>query len=113
MGKLRIGRPSKTAGVIAPKFLALFADVAHPRKRAYLAAYVQARGAVTKARKTAGGGSHKGRWLRDDPEYRAAFERAKRIVADTVEREICRRAGPMAMSDARLMSVLMYLRRKR
>jgi len=113
MGKLRIGRPSKTAGVIAPKFLALFADVAHPRKRAYLAAYVQARGAVTKARKTAGGGSHKGRWLRDDPEYRAAFERAKRIVAEAVEGEICRRAGPKAMSDERLVSALIYLRRKR
>jgi hypothetical protein len=112
MKKLRIGRPSKTAGVIAPKFLALFADVAHPRKRAYLAAYVQERGAITKARKTAGGGSSKGRWLRDDPEYRAAFEHAKRIVAETVEQEICRRAGRTAMSDGRLLSVLTYLKRK-
>lgn len=59
----------------------MFAGVAHPRKRVYLAAYVQERGDQIRSRRTAGGGSQHCYWLRDDPEYRAAYERARRAVA--------------------------------
>jgi hypothetical protein len=31
-------------------------------------------------------------WLRDDPLYREHFERAKRMLADSAEEEVCRRA---------------------
>lgn len=105
--------PPETPGVIAPKFLAMFADVKRPRRRAFLAAYVQEAGRVMKARAKAGGGWKYIKWLRDDPDFRAAFERAKRAVADAVQAKVCRRAGIEALSDARLMSMLRYLRRER
>jgi len=41
----------------------------------------------------AAGGAWHYEWLRADPDYRAAFERAKRAVADAAEREVCRRAA--------------------
>ena len=106
------GRPPKNPGVIAPEFLALFEDIAHPRKRAFLAAYLQEGGHITRARKTAGGGAKHWNWLRVDPEYRAAFGRAKRALAEAAEREVLRRAGPPAVrSDRALMSVLTRMRR--
>ena len=107
------GRRPKAPGVIAPKFLAMFADIERPRRRAYLAAYVQEGGDVARANKTAGGGAWHYEWLRGDPDYRAAFERAQRAVADAAEREVCRRARGAALSNARLMSMLRYLRRER
>ena len=90
----------------------MFEEIAHPRKRGYLAAYVQERGDQRRTRKTAGGGSSSYRWLRDDPEYRAAFARAKLAVADAVEREVLSRAAPAPGSNEQIMSVLTRLRRK-
>ena len=106
-----IGRPPKHFGAIAPQYLAQFADVAHPRKRAYLAAYVQERGAQAKTRRTAGGGSSHYRWLGADADYRAAFERAQRAVADAVERDIYERAAAGARSERALIALLGRLTR--
>jgi hypothetical protein len=107
-----IGRPPRHPGAIAPQYLALFADIAHPRQRAYLAAYVQERGAQTKTRKTAGGGGSHYRWLGQDPDYRAAFARARLAVADAVERDIYARAGAAASSETALIARLGRLTRK-
>jgi hypothetical protein len=106
------GRPPKRPVTIAPEFLAMFADVKRPRRRAFLAAYVQERGNTVRARKSAAGGSMYFEWVREDPEYAAAFERAKRIVAETAEREVCRRAGREVLSNARLMQLLREARRE-
>jgi hypothetical protein len=105
------GKRPKAPGVIAPRFMAMFADIERPRRRAYLAAYVQEGGDTVRTRKTAGCGGWHNEWLRADPEYRAAFERAKRAVA--AQREVCRRARRAAPSNAGLMSMLRYLRRER
>ena len=107
------GRRPKSPGVIAPRFMAMFADIERPRRRAYLAAYVQEGGNIARAMKTAGGGAWHYRWLGADAEYRAAFERAQRAVADAAERAVSRRARRAMMSNAGLMSMLRYLRRKR
>lgn len=107
------GRRPKAPGVIAPKFMAMFADIERPRRRAYLAAYVQEGGNIARAVKTAGGGCWHYRWICDDAEYRAAFERAKRAVADAAERAVGRRARRAAVSNAGLMAMLRYLRRER
>jgi len=106
------GRPPKAPGAIAPEYLSLFENIAHPRKRAYLAAYVQERGGQVRTRKTAGGGSSHFRWLRDDPDYRAAFRRARLAVADAIEREIYRRAVAAPSTDGQIMSVVARLRRE-
>ena len=90
----------------------MFADIAHPRKRVYLAAYVQERGHQLRSRRTAGGGSSNSRWLREDPEYRAAFERARLAVADAVEREIWRAAGLAPKSSESLTAFLARLGRE-
>jgi len=104
------GRPPKNPGAIAPEFLALFQEIAHPRKRVFLAAYVQERGHTTRARKTAGGGAKHWNWLRDDPEYRAAFARAQRTVCEAVEAEVFRRYVAAPNTDRELMSVLRRMR---
>jgi hypothetical protein len=108
-----IGRPPRSPGAIAPEFFALFAAIAHARKRAYLAAYVQEGGDQVKARKTAGGGGQHCYWRRDDPEYRAAFERARLAVCEASERDVCSRAAPADNSDAALMSLMSRLRKER
>jgi hypothetical protein len=105
------GRPPKNPRAIAPEFLALFAEIAHPRKRVFLAAYVQEGGSTARARKAACGGAKHWKWLREDPGYRAAFERATRAVAEAVEREICARAARAPGSDRALMALLTRLRR--
>jgi len=105
------GRRPKRPVTIAPEFLAMFADVRRPRRRAYLAAYVQERGHTLRARKSAAGGCWHFQWLRDDVEYAQAFARAKRIVAEATERAICR-AGRAALSNARLMQMLRGARRE-
>ena len=110
---LMIGRPPKAPGTIAPEFAALFTDIAHPRKRAYLAAYVQEGGDTEKARKTAGGGHRHSAWISADDEYRAAFKRARLAVADRAEAAVYRRAGAARNTDARLADVLRRLRRPR
>lgn len=109
----RFGRQPKRPVTVAPEFLELFADVAMTRRRAFLAAYVQESGHIPRAKKAAAGGALHTIWQRDDPDYRAAFERAKRMVADAAERRVCRRAGRRAPTDARLLSVLRYMRRTR
>ena len=106
------GRPPKNPGAIAPEYLALFADIAHPRKRAYLAAYVQERGGQIRTRRTAGGGSSNYRWQREDPEFRAGFERAKLAVADAVESDVWRDAAGAPQSGETLKTFLSRLGRK-
>jgi hypothetical protein len=108
--KRRIGRQPKRPVTIAPKFLAMFTEVAQPRRQALLAAYVQEGGDMRKAMTAAAGGALHAKWLREDSDYRAAFERARRMAAEAAEREVRRRAGRMTMSNARLMSVLRYAR---
>jgi hypothetical protein len=111
--KRRIGRQPKRPVTIAPKFLAMFTEVAQPRRQALLAAYVQEGGNIPRAIKAARGGCLHSHWLRNDPDYRRAFERAKRVVGDAREREILLRARRgVPMSNARLMSVLRYARRE-
>jgi hypothetical protein len=107
-----IGRPPKNPGALAPEYLAMFADIAHPRKRVYLAAYVQERGDWSRSRRTAGGGSSHSRWLREDPEYRVAFERARLAVADAAEGDVWRAAGRAPRSNESLMVFLARLRRE-
>jgi hypothetical protein len=113
---LMIGRPPKAPGAIAPEFEALFEDIAHPRKRAYLAAYVQEGGNSVRARKTSGSGGNHSDWLRADPEYAAAFARAKLEVAARAEAMVFRYARSRTNSNARrgdayLMDVVRRLRR--
>jgi hypothetical protein len=90
----------------------MFAEIAHPRKRVYLAAYVQERGDSSRSRRTAGGGSSHYRWLREDSGYRAAFARAKLAVADAVERDVWHAAGRAPRSSESLIAFLARLRRE-
>jgi len=106
------GRPPKNPGAIAPQCLALFAEIAHPRKRAFLAAYVQEGGHTARARKTACGGAKHWSWLRSDAAYRAAFERAKCAVAEAAEREIFRQAAHGPRTDSEIISVITRMKRR-
>lgn len=90
----------------------MFADIAHPRKRVYLAAYVQERGDWAKTRRTAGGGSSHSRWLRDDAQYRTVFARARLAVADAVERDVWRAARGAPQSGESLIALLARLGRE-
>ncbi len=69
-----------------------FPKIAHPYKRAFLAAFRET-GNVRLAREVAkvGRSSHY-RWLEKDPEYREAFDVAKEDAADVLEAEAHRRA---------------------
>jgi hypothetical protein len=108
--KPRYGRAPKNPGVIAPEFMALFAEIVHSRKRAYLAAYVQEGGDTEKARQTAGGGHSHSAWMRADPEYAAAYARAKAAVAERREAAIFGAAGGET-SDSSLVQALKQLKR--
>jgi hypothetical protein len=106
---LDMGRRRKPPGAIAPEFLALFAEVEQPRRRAFLAAYVQEGGNFLRTKRRARASKHYD-WVRGDAVYRAAFERAKRMVADAAERAVVRRARGMALSNARLRWILRSFR---
>ena len=69
-----------------------FPKIAHPYKRAFLAAFRET-GNVRLACEAAGvGRSSHYRWLEKDPEYRAAFDVAKEDATDVLEAEAHRRA---------------------
>ncbi len=69
-----------------------FPKIAHPYKRAFLAAFRET-GNVRLACKAANvGRSSHYRWFEKDPEYRAAFEQAKENATDVLEAEAHRRA---------------------
>lgn len=66
--------------------------ILHPKKRAFLAAYVRV-ASITKAAEIAGISreSHY-EWKASDPDYARAFEAAKQIACETLEDEAVRRA---------------------
>ncbi len=69
-----------------------FPKIAHPYKRAFLAAFRET-GNVRLTCKAAGvGRSSHYRWLEDDPAYREAFDQAKEDATDVLEAEAHRRA---------------------
>ncbi len=69
-----------------------FPKIAHPYKRAFLAAFRET-GNVCLACKAANvGRSSHYRWLEKDSEYRAAFDQAKEDATDVLEAEAFRRA---------------------
>ena len=69
-----------------------FPKIAHPYKRAFLAAFRET-GNVCLACQAAGvGRSSHYRWLEQDPEYREAFDQAKEDATDVLEAEAHRRA---------------------
>ncbi len=69
-----------------------FPKIAHPYKRAFLAAFRET-GNVCLACKAAGvGRSSHYRWLEEEPAYREAFDQAKLQAADVLEAEAYRRA---------------------
>jgi hypothetical protein len=72
---------------------------------------VQEGGHWARTRKTSGSGGNHSDWLRADPEYAAAFARAKLEVAARAERAVFGRAGRPGRGDARLMDVVRRLRR--
>lgn len=69
-----------------------FRKIAHRKKRAFLAAYAEC-GTITHAAEAAGidRRSHYN-WLNDDPEYAEAFEQAKQMSIEALEKEARRRA---------------------
>jgi len=70
----------------------MFDKIPHPKKRAFLAAYIeccQISGAAKAA--DVDRGSHYD-WMESDAEYKATFERARAIAGDTLEDEAIRRA---------------------
>ncbi len=69
-----------------------FPKIAHPYKRAFLAAFRET-GNVRLACKAANvGRSSHYRWFEKDPEYRTAFDQAKEDATDVLEAEAFRRA---------------------
>lgn len=70
----------------------LFSAINHPKKRAFLLSYIEL-GLVTKAAEVVGMNrvSHLV-WLKNDPDYVAAFALAKELAADRLEDEATRRA---------------------
>ncbi|HKA32756.1 MAG TPA: hypothetical protein VKH64_06060 [Candidatus Binatia bacterium] len=76
----------------AAEFRDLFREVINHRQRAFLVAYVQSLGIRSAARLSGVSRQSHYEWLRDDPLYREHFERAKRMLADSAEEEVCRRA---------------------
>ncbi len=70
-----------------------FAEIGHPKKRAFLAAYAET-GIKTRAAAMAGIAKQTiyTRQWREDPEFQAALERAKLMAAEAFEDEVARRA---------------------
>jgi hypothetical protein len=79
-------------GSAAPSTHFEFPEIRHRKQRAFLTAYSET-GVMTDAAVIAGCDrrSHY-HWLRTDPVYAAAFERAKDLAADVIEGEVRRRA---------------------
>ncbi len=82
----------KPADDDAGEFRDLFREVINHRQRAFLVGYVQSLGIRSAARLSGVSRQTHYEWLRDDPLYREHFERAKRMLADSAEEEVCRRA---------------------
>jgi hypothetical protein len=74
------------------EFRDLFREVINHRQRAFLVAYVQSLGIRSAARLSGVSRQSHYEWLRDDPLYREHFERARQMLADSAEEEVCRRA---------------------
>jgi|GEM_PF-1247603 len=74
------------------EFRDLFREVINHRQRAFLVGYVQSLGIRSAARLSGVSRQSHYEWLRDDPLYREHFEHAKRMLADSAEEEVCRRA---------------------
>lgn len=75
-----------------PKPELLFQGISNPKKRRFLAAFARC-GCIVQAAKDAGihFTSHYN-WLKNDPDYTEAFNRARGIAGDIAEGEIYRRA---------------------
>jgi hypothetical protein len=84
--------PEKLADDSTAEFRDLFREVINHRQRAFLVGYVQALGIRSAARLSGVSRQSHYEWLRGDPLYREHFERAKAILADSAEEEVCRRA---------------------
>ncbi len=77
---------------ILPEFRGLFSEVENRRQRAFLVGYVQSMGIRSAARLSGVSRQSHYEWMRGDPFYREHFHRAKVILADSAEEEVCRRA---------------------
>jgi hypothetical protein len=104
-------RPRRKSGARAGTFLPLTKRGKRSRQRAYLAAYRET-GQIMRAGALSGLGHQRHYdWMRADPEYRAAFARARLEIAEAAERAVFRRAPAPGSSDADLIDVLTRLRR--
>jgi len=93
------------------RFVALPARERRRRQRLFLDAYERARGIKRAAALSGVAWQRHYEWLREDPEYRAAFARAKLALAEAAERAVFRRAGGPPRSEAHLMDVVRRLTR--
>jgi hypothetical protein len=74
------------------ELLAEFAEVTNPRQRAFLAAYVMAKGVRGAQRLSGVSRITHCRWLSKDALYRECFELARSVIAAEAEEEAYRRA---------------------
>src|SRR5215472_7887411 len=98
----RVARLWRRIPVAKPRMSVLFPEISHPKKRALLARIAQT------GRLTVRGHPDDWRnhyyWLRDDPAYKAAYQEARQIAGDNLEREAFKRA--LASSDLLLIFLL-------
>ncbi|HTM07071.1 MAG TPA: hypothetical protein VL754_01650 [Verrucomicrobiae bacterium] len=71
---------------------AIFADLNNPKQRAFLAAFVRAKGVRQAARLSGVCRNSHYKWMKEDDDYCERFERAKEMLADDAEEEVFRRA---------------------
>lgn len=82
----------KPARPTEPEFRGLFSEVINRRQRAFLVGYVRSLGIRSAARLSGVSRQSHYEWMRGDPLYREHFHRARTILADAAEEEVCRRA---------------------
>lgn len=72
--------------------VSLFPEIAHPKKRAFLAAFIQTASVTVSAKLAEIDRRSHYVWKRDDEVYLKAFESARLMAAETLEAEAIRRA---------------------
>ena len=108
VGRLREVKTGRWAGngLMRREMMGLFAGVTCARQRRWLAAYLVT-GEIREACRIAGfAWPNHYRWLDQHPNYAAAFEKAKEIVADWGEDEVHRRAFRGVMKPVTFQGVI-------
>ena len=79
-------------------------EITHPKKRAFLAAYIRCASITTAAKRAKCSREAHYAWLREDPAYSKAFKQAIDLAGDSLEDEAARRA--FAGSDVLMIFLL-------